>query len=381
MRFPKFSLIVSLALVGACGLFALSACAGGFTGGVAATVNGVDIPEDEVTAYIQNYRAANGLDTDEAWADWLEARGMTAEDVRDQGIDYYANIELIKQAAEENNITVDQAVVDQQVSQMKSRYADDAAWNNALASAGLTEEAYRENLELAIMQEELAKAVVPEADEVSDEDIMGYAGMYAQGYDGMKRSSHILFSADDADTARSVLEQIKNGSLSFEDAVAQYSTDTASAANGGDVGWDRLNSFVTEYTDGLNDLAVGEVSDLVTSDFGIHIIKCTDEFVAPDNVTAVDQLPAEVTDQIRATIVQQKQSLAFQSWLSEREESAEIVKNDPPNGLPYFVATLEVMSESASVSEEESAEGTEPVEVTEEEVTIEPEDAANESGN
>ncbi len=53
-----------------------------------------------------------------------------------------------------------------------------------------------------------------------------------------------------------MLDQINSGQLDFAEAAKQYSQGNAegtggSAAKGGDVGWDKLSSFVTEYTDGL----------------------------------------------------------------------------------------------------------------------------------
>ena len=115
-----------------------------------------------------------------------------------------------------------------------------------------------------------------EGDDPSDEDVLSYAQTYISSFDGAKRSSHILFDADDTETAQSVLDQINAGTLDFAEAAKTYSKDS-SAQNGGDVGWDKLNSFVSEYTAGLADLSKGQVSGLVTSSYGIHIIKCTDE--------------------------------------------------------------------------------------------------------
>lgn len=47
------------------------------------------------------------------------------------------------------------------------------------------------------------------------------------------------------------------------------------------MGWDKTSSFVQEYTDALSGLEKDQVSGLVTSSYGIHIIKCTDVYNAP----------------------------------------------------------------------------------------------------
>lgn len=67
-----------------------------------------------------------------------------------------------------------------------------------------------------------------------------------------------------------MLDKINAGELDFATAAESYSKDTASAAEGGNVGWDRLSNLVTEYTTALADLNKGDVSGLVTSTYGIH---------------------------------------------------------------------------------------------------------------
>ena len=93
-----------------------------------------------------------------------------------------------------------------------------------------------------------------------------------------------------------MLDKINAGELDFATAAESYSKDTASAAEGGNVGWDRLSNLVTEYTTALADLNKGDVSGLVTSTYGIHIIQCTDVFEAPEELTSLDQLPTEFQD-------------------------------------------------------------------------------------
>ena len=174
--------------------------------------------------------------------------------------------------------------------------------------------------------------------------------MYASAYDGAKRSSHILFNTGDDATAQDVLDRINSGELDFAEAAKEYSQDTGSAENGGDVGWDKLNNFVTEYTDALNGLEKDQVSGLVTSDYGIHIIKCTDVFTAPEEVTSIDQLPTEFQDAIRTTVENSNKSTAFSEWYTSYEESADIQVNDMPENVPYNLdmSAYQTSSDSSS---------------------------------
>ena len=185
----------------------------------------------------------------------------------------------------------------------------------------------------------------------TDEQLLTAASTYATYYDGAKRSSHILFDASDTETAQQVLDQINAGTLDFATAAEQYSKDTGSAAQGGDVGWDKLSSFVTEYTNGLKELSEGQVSGLVTSSYGIHIIKCTQVFNAPDEITSIDQIPSEFVETIRSMVLQQNEQTAYSDWLSSCRDSSDVVINDMPSGLSYYVDMSKYSSSSDTSGE------------------------------
>ncbi len=60
-----------------------------------------------------------------------------------------------------------------------------------------------------------------------------------------------------------MLDKINSGEISFDDAVNKYSEDTGSKEKKGDVGWDKLTSFVDSYQTALSGLNKGDVSELV----------------------------------------------------------------------------------------------------------------------
>ena len=362
MKLPKvLAASASAALLIACvsGLMACSSVSGGLSGGgVAATVNGVEIQEQTVTDYIQEFRDSQGLTEDDAWGTWMATYSMDPAGVREQVINYFVDEELVKQAAGENDVTVSDDEVQEQIDQMKANYGSDEAWESALSSAGTTEEKYRETLRNAMLESKLQETVATDTAEPSDEEILEYVQSYAPALDGAKRSSHILFNSDDQETAQKVLDQINSGEITFEDAVKEYSNDTASVENGGDVGWDSLNSLVSEYTDALANLEKDQVSDLVTSQYGIHIIKCTDVFTAPDEITSIDQVPVEFVDYIKDMLASNSQSDAFSEWKEAYRESAEIVINDMPEGLPYNIdmTAYQTEADGAGTADGESAD-------------------------
>ena len=346
MKFTSFMKGAAVKRVGALSLaLALGAglvgCGGDGAGGgaVAATVNGQDIMEQTVTDYVADFRQSASLESDEAWGQWLVANSYTPESVREEVIDYYVNQDLYEQAAAEYNVTVEQADIDEALEQTKSMFESEEAFQQALEASNMTEESYVETvIQPNLLQTKLAEAVAAadSSDENGDASLQAAQEM-ADQWNGSKRSSHILFSADDEDKAKEVLDQINAGEIDFADAAKEYSTDTGSAENGGDVGWDALNSFVTEYQEALNGLETDQVSTLVKSDFGYHIIKCTETFTVPEGgITSIDQLPAEFQDYI-TYMEQNNASSNFTTWFAEYRENAEITINPMPEGLPYDI--------------------------------------------
>lgn len=350
--------VCAVALSAACltGLAACSSSGSQSNDQVAATVNGTEISEQTVTDYIQNFRTSQNLTDDDSWGKWMAQYSLDPSSVRDEVISYYEDIELTKQAADENGVSVSDDDVDAQVEQMKSNYSDDDAWNNALQQAGTTEDQYRESVRQAMLESALKDKVASDNTDPSDDDLLTYAQQYASAFSGAKKSSQILFSSDDEATAQEVLDKINSGELSFEDAVQQYSTDDASKADGGNVGWDLLNQFVSEYTDALANLSEGQVSGLVKSDYGIHIIKCTEVYTAPDEVTSLDQVPPELVEYLRSMVKSSNEASAYQTWFQDYKNQADIQKNDMPSGLPYDVDMSQYQSDDSSSSSDTSSD-------------------------
>ena len=329
---------ISVVGVSAACCIALVGCGGtnyGYTGGVAATVNGAEIQEDTITKYIQDFRTSSDLTSDDDWGNWMKENSFDPATVRDQVIDYYVENELKKQACDEKGITVEQSQVDDEINNMKANYDSDDAWKQALSSAGLTEDQYRESVEAGLLDKALEDAVAGDAATADDSKVLDMLNTYYAMFNGAKKSSHILFASGDTEKAQEVLDQINAGTLDFAEAAKQYSTDTASAADGGNVGWDAINSFVTDYTDALDGLSVGQVSGLVTSDYGIHIIKCTDEFTCDGKATSLSAYPQEFVDYISNIVKDQSKSTAYSNWFNDYKAQADIQDNDMPENVPY----------------------------------------------
>jgi parvulin-like peptidyl-prolyl isomerase len=91
---------------------------------------------------------------------------------------------------------------------------------------------------------------------------------------GMKqvRASHILVKKESE--AKKILESLKNGA-SFSKLAEEHS-ECPSGKKGGDLGWFGRGKMVPEFEKAAFSLKKGEISDLVKTKFGYHIIKVND---------------------------------------------------------------------------------------------------------
>ncbi len=113
------------------------------------------------------------------------------------------------------------------------------------------------------------------------------------------RASHIVaaFRSPDGkvDTAAakakidSVYEKLKAGE-DFAELAMKYSDDPGSKEKGGDLGFFRRRTMVKPFDEAAFELNVGQISDIVTTNFGFHILKLTDKKPYPTFEEAKDEL-------------------------------------------------------------------------------------------
>ena len=306
------------------------------TGGVAATVNGVNIKEDTVTNQIMSLRTGS-YDKDADWAAYLASQGLTPESYRENVIDGIARQYLLVEAEKED---LDKAWKDA----VKNYGGDEKAFVEMIEQVGFTKDTYLENIKSSLAQQKLKDEVAP-AEKPSDEEIITYLNENLSTYNGARRSSHILFKvAEDATDeqrakveaeAQKVLDQINAGEIEFAKAAKKYSEDS-SADKGGDVGWDKLTTFVPEYQDALSKLGVDQVSGLVKTTYGYHIIKCTELFEV-QAVTSLDEVPEGIRTYVSDMLESQAVATTYGEWLTDYTEKAEIKINPMPENVPYNV--------------------------------------------
>ena len=329
------------------------------TGGVAATVNGVNIKEDTVTEQIMSLRQSS-YESDEDWATYLSQQGLTPESYRENVIDSIARQYLLTQAEKEYDITVSQDDLDETWDEAVENYGgDEDTFVDMITQFGFTKETYQENTKSSLAQEKLREKVAS-VEDPTDDQIVSYINENLDTYNDARRSSHILFKvADDATDeesaeveakAQEVLDKLNAGEVEFADAAKEYSEDS-SADDGGDVGWDKLTTFVTEYQDALSALSTGQMSGLVKTTYGYHIILCTDQFNV-ESVSSADEIPEAIRDAISSKIKTEEESAKYSTWLNDYIDKADIKINEMPEDAPYNVDMSKAKADEDTDSEE-----------------------------
>ena len=185
---------------------------------------------------------------------------------------------------------------------------------------------------------------------VSDEEIKQYYEEHQAefGTQEQRHAAHILITvakqASDADKqaakakAEQVLQQLKQSPAKFAALAKQYSQDPGSAANGGDLGLFGRGAMVKPFEESVFSLKVGEVSDLVQTDFGYHIIKLL--AVKPAKIQALSEVKNLIVQRLKSQHANDKfAELAekFNNTVYEQSDSlkpaAELAKTTVQRGL------------------------------------------------
>lgn len=144
--------------------------------------------------------------------------------------------------------------------------------------------------------------------EITDEQVRAFyeANQANFGMPEERKARHILIltepdaSADEVaqarDKAQSILDALRDDPDQFESLAKAESQDPGSAALGGDLGFFGRGMMVGPFEDAAFGLTVGDISDLVRTDFGFHIIEVT--AVNPDTIRPLEDVREEIVQEL-----------------------------------------------------------------------------------
>nr|WP_303740754.1 peptidylprolyl isomerase [Lutispora saccharofermentans] len=129
------------------------------------------------------------------------------------------------------------------------------------------------------------------------------------------KASHIL--VDTEEKALEVKNKLSAGE-DFAEMAKQYSTDTGNKDQGGELGFFSRGDMVKEFEDAAFSMEIGKVSDPIKTEYGYHIIK------VEEKKPAKEANYEESKAQVKETLLDQKLSAAYDTWLQDKYEEYKI---------------------------------------------------------
>ncbi|GFO54115.1 chaperone SurA [Geomonas sp. Red276] len=288
--------------------------------GIAATVN-----EDIITK----------LEVDKEYAQLLkETEKLPASEkmgLKSAALSRLVDKRLIEQKIKELDIKVSDEEVKAAIDDVRRQNNNmtQAQLVQALAAQGSTFEQYKAQLKEQLERLRLMSQEVRSKIQVGERELHEYydANRARYGADEQYRARHIFFKLDKNPNAESlakaeaqaneVLKQAKEGK-DFAELAKKYSSDPNAAKDGGDLGTFKRSDMVAEIGDTVAAMKPGEISPVVMSPAGLHIIKLEEKTVSAGK--PFDEVKGEIED----ILYKKKSDERFAQWVKDLRNSAAI---------------------------------------------------------
>lgn len=265
IKFNKKILIILALIVLA--TFTLAGCDKAAKDAVA-KVNGDVISKTEFDKNFDMYKKVYEKQYGEDIMSKDAGNGMTFEEViKEQVLEKLILEKIILDYAEKNEIAVTEEEVNEQVNNYKEVLESKEKYKEFLTENNMTEEYFKEGIKKEMIIDKYRVNYI-EGLKIDEKEAKKHFEENKDNYIKV-RASHILVETEEK--AKEVLEKINNGE-DFHALAGKESIDTATSVKGGDLGY-LVKGMIPEFDDTIFSLEPGEVSDVIASDYGYHIIK------------------------------------------------------------------------------------------------------------
>lgn len=296
-----------------------------------AKVNSVEISlsdyEKNLAIFRKQIEATVGSDI------WTQdaGEGRTYNDLfREQILEKMIEEEVIIQDATAKGLSVSDEDVEIQFAEFKEQVKNLPDYEQYLKDNNITDDFIRMQLRKDALIK-LSKEHFLSENPVGEEDALKY---YQENESEFKseevEASHILIktvddnfvslSDDEIEEARALAEDIlrrAQGGEDFSELALTYSEDFASAQNGGDLGYFKRGVMVRDFEDAAFSMNEGEISDIVETQYGFHIIKVT------GSRTEISEF-----ENVKDMIISRLSEQAYTLYVMDLKENAQIEKNE-----------------------------------------------------
>jgi foldase protein PrsA len=271
----------------------------------------------EVNDAMPNYGKANIRDEGN-----LLDKEIRLRQARKEVLDLLIEEKLLQRVANRFGIKIENADVDKAMERIRLEgFRSDEQMKKDLAAHGFTLEGYRHFLTVQIRRARVVEAIIKPDVSMAEDKLKEYYQSHAANYVSPEvRVSQILIQVPaepktkDWQAAKNkmekALQEIKKGTA-FEKAAALYSDDAVTAHSGGDLGFFTKGEMVPMLEEVVFNLKVGEVSGVIQSSQGLHLLKVTDR--RPGEIPPYE----EAKERVMSDYYQEQVARLYAKWLQD----------------------------------------------------------------
>lgn len=236
--------------------------------------------------------------------------------------------ELMVQEGQKQKLKLDDGLIDKELQSLKSRFDNDAQYQETLKRMNLTEDQLKQQIARQALIRKLVEKEVISKVALTKEDAKKYFQSNAAEFHQPERvqAQHILIKlapgADDQKKAeaRKKLEGIKKRILAGEDfgKLAKESSQCPSSAQEGNLGYFTRGRMAKPFEDAAFKLTPNEISDIVETQFGYHLIKVL------EHQTAKDPSFEEIETRVMAILRNKKIHEEYDAYIYKLQQEAKI---------------------------------------------------------
>lgn len=232
---------------------------------------------------------------------------------------------IVLSSAEAMDATVTDADLDRAVAEIESRYSDRAAFLTDLDNNGLDETILRSALRRELLFDAVMERVSVKTPKVNDLDIQIFYQLHADRFmrPETRKARHILITVNPEypeneyrrvlERMRPMVEKLRRNPARFKDLARKHS-ECPTALEGGLLGEVPMGKLYPELDTALFAMAQGEISDIIETEIGMHILYC-------EKIHASLRTPlSRAKDRIRGILEQRQRKACQQAWLDNLRE-------------------------------------------------------------
>ena len=254
--------------------------------------------------------------------------GMTMEEVKEnlpklqeKALEQAIGAKLLLERATMLELPVTAGDIDAEVKKVVDQVGGEESYKAALAAQGVTEETFRRELEKGVRVNMLVNQACSHVAEPTEAEVEEFYKAHKDEYVEPHQvlCQHILVKGTDdkaLDKIKAIRERIVGGADFAEEA--KKNSDCPSGQQGGSLGWFGRGMMVPEFDKAAFEMKKGEVSGIVTTQFGYHII-----YKAGEKGGAAQTL-VDVHDQIKDLLRHEARGRAMDAYVAELREKAAI---------------------------------------------------------